>query len=207
MKKKFYIMMLVAAMTMTSLVGCSSAEDDKDTTVDDVIDDISDVVDDMDEGRYYSVQSYGFDEAVLDVTRLNDSGEEEMEETGSEGWFGEAGMTIADLMDEWGVVSIEPKCEGYEFLGWQAYESIREVDEDGFESFTQEKIYDGKVFTTEEVFNMELPDADIYFVTIWDLTCDKCEEKKVCEVYYIDDDRYFVCDDCYHEFAQEVGLE
>ncbi len=209
MKKKRYLLLLAAAMMMIGMTGCSDSKDvnDDEVAAEDVIDEISDVVDDLDHSHYYFVQSYGFDEAVLEVTRVNDAGENELEETGSEGWMGEAGMTIAQLMDEWDVVSIDAKCEGYDLLGWQAYESVREVDEDGFETFSEQQLYDGQVFTTDEILNMELPDADIYFNTVWDLTCSQCEKQKVCEIYYIDDDCYFVCDDCYDMFARGVGLE
>lgn len=212
MKKRLYVLMLAAIMAVVGITGCSGSEDEnvEDRNVEGIVDDVDDVSDTMEEmesERYYSVQSYGLAEAALEVTRVNDAGENETEETGSEGWAGEAGMTIAQLMDEWGVVSIDGKCEGYELLGWQMYETISEVNEDGFATCEEKKLYDGKVFSTEEMMNMELPDADVYFVTVWKLECKECKEEKACEVYYIDDDCYFVCDDCYDSFAKEIGLE
>jgi hypothetical protein len=54
---------------------------------------------------------------------------------------------------------------------------------------------------------LELPESDLTFYTIWALECGGCEELKVCSVYYIDDDVYYVCDDCYEEFATGMGLE
>lgn len=38
-------------------------------------------------------------------------------------------------------------------------------------------------------------------------TCGGCEEEKECTTYTIDDVDYYVCDDCYEEFAYGMGLE
>ena len=116
-------------------------------------------------------------------------------------------VDFAKLMKEWDVVSIEAVCEGQEFLGWVAHEQTNMVDENGFEEYTSVKLFDGKLFTTEEVLEMELPEKNISFYTVWNLICGGCEERKVCEVFYIDDDIYYVCDDCYEEFAHGMGLE
>lgn len=198
MKKKLMALLLVAGMAVFALSGCGNSGDSEGN--------MSSLDDEVITDYYYGIQAYGLDEAYLVITSTDENGETIVEETGSYGWFGTPDQTIGEMMEEWGVVSIEPKCEGFDFLGWQAYEMISYVDENGFESVDESVLYEGKVFTTEEMMSQELFDADIYFYTVWDLVCGGCEEHKVCQVYYIDDDRYFVCDDCYDEFATGMGL-
>lgn len=211
MKKKLCMLTLLAAASMMVLGGCDSANGnngDVSASLDEVLDDFSDFADDMEDSNYYMMQIVDLDEdAVLEITTVDESGESQVEETGSQGWFGEGGSTFAQMMEEWNITSIEVKCDEYELLGWKAYENVVEVDEDGFESYVDKELYDGKIFTTEEMMNQELPDdADVHFDTVWNLVCSGCEEKKACGVYYIDDDRYFVCDDCYDSFAYGMGL-
>lgn len=204
MRKRVYVLGMLAAIVVMGIAGCSASRGENEEIG---MDEIFDIVEEVEEGHFYSVQACGLNDAILEVTSANDSGENELEETGSIGWSAMEGTTIAQIMEEWNVISIEAKCDGYEFLGWQVYENTYEIDEDGFEVYGEQLLYDGKVFTTDEMMNMELPDADIYFASVWDLTCDRCQAQKVCSVYYIDDDCYFICDECYDAFAHEVGLE
>lgn len=67
--------------------------------------------------------------------------------------------------------------------------------------------FGGPGMTMGQMMALELPEGDITFYSVWDLICGECEEHKVCEVHYIDDDVYYVCDDCYEEFAHGMGLE
>ena len=38
-------------------------------------------------------------------------------------------------------------------------------------------------------------------------TCGGCEIEKECGIYTVDGTDYYVCDDCYEEFAYGMGLE
>lgn len=211
MRKNMYRLLFAAAVLLAGTTGCSteqkaeSIDQNVEETIEDLLD--ADVIEDETESCYYSVEVYGLDEALLYVTTVDESGNRTTEEVGSQGFFGSPGMTIAQLMEEWGITEIEAKCDGYETLGWQAYEYVVQVDSDGFETDSLEELYDGKIFSTEEMMNQELPDKDVYFRSVWNLTCSKCNEEKVCEVYYVDDDCYFICDDCYEAFAKEMGWE
>ncbi len=210
MKKKVLAILMISALTIASLAGCGNTGADAppqssangEASNQDVNNDESKVPTEF----YFGVQAYGFNEALLEITTVDGNGETYVEETGSYGWFGTPDQTIGQMMEEWDIVSIEPKCEGFDFLGWKAYEMVTEVDENGIENMVQKEIFEGKIFSTEEMMSQELLAGDIYFYTIWDLTCGGCELQKVCNVYYIDDGRYFVCDDCYEEFAYGMGL-
>lgn len=197
MKKKLLAFVLAGAVVL-AMAGCGAA------TGEEIYGDEGGDSGDM--GYYVSVQTRGFDEALLLVTSDDGTGETYVEETSSYGWMGAPGQTIGEMMEEWGVKSIEPTCDGQEFLGWMAYEVENVTNEDGFEETVETLLFDGKIFTTEEIMMQELPEANVTFYTVWDLVCGGCEESKVCQVYYIDDGIYYVCDDCYEEFATGMGL-
>ena len=221
MIKKIIALLMIAAVIVMSLAGCGSTEntgtsDTPDTSVAPSEPDASDESDDYDDSdeseemsesdmdilEYaYSVQVRDLDEAFLTVKYSDEYADEPYsEEVSSYVWFGAPGMTIAQLMEEWDIESIEPYCEGFDFLGWIAYESIIGVDENGWEEFTENLLFDGKVFTTEEMMSLELTGTDIIFYTVWDLTCNECGEHKMCTAYYLDDGRIFICDDCFEDF-------
>ena len=199
--KKSLLFALAAGTVILSLNGCGNTN----VVEEDVI--ISEETAEEEMMYYVSVEAIGFDNALLNVTFADEEGGTYVEETGSYGWMGNEGMTIAQMMEEWNVISMEAVCEGQEFLGWIAKEQVVEVDENGFEEYSSVKLYDGKIFTTEEMMAQELPAGDITFYSVWDLICGGCEEAKICEIYYIDDGIYYVCDDCYEEFAHGIGLE
>lgn len=196
MKKSIWVLLMATALGLVGLTGCSEEE----------MTQADGIVEDMMDDHYYSVEAYGMDEAILRLTTVDESGEVMTEEVGSQGFAGDAGGTIAQMMEEWNITEIEAVCGEYALLGWRAYENVVEV-EDGFETYTMQELYDGKIFTTEEMLHQELPDTDVYFMTVWDLTCGECKEQKECEVYYVDDDCYFVCEDCYASFANRMGWE
>lgn len=208
MKKKMLSLILVAGMSLFALAGCGNTETtDEETTISE--ENVEENTEDNEEEINYNVtlEATSFDNALLLVTLSDGEGGTYVEETGSYGFVFGPGMTLSQLMKEWDIVSIEAVCEGQEFLGWVAHEQTNMVDENGFEEYTSVKLFDGKLFTTEEVLEMELPEKNISFYTVWNLICGGCEERKVCEVFYIDDDIYYVCDDCYEEFAHGMGLE
>lgn len=198
MKKKILTLLMAVSVAVLAFAGCGS------TTGEETFGDEDSATEDI--TYYVSVQTRGFDEALLLVTSDDGSGEIYVEETGSYGWMGAPGQTLGEMMEEWGVKSIEATCNGQEFLGWIAYETKIITDENGFEETVETPLFDGKVFTTEEIMTQELPEADVTFYTVWDLVCGGCEENKICEVYYIDDEIYYVCNDCYEEFATGMGL-
>ena len=132
--------------------------------------------------------------------------------------YGEPGQTIGEMMADWDMISIEPLQQDVEFLGWACCTTTVEVDEDGFEEYIDTELFDGKIFTTEEMMNQELPECDIYFYTVWGDpiatepeapsldVCGGCELEKECTIYNVDGQDYYVCDDCYEEFATGMGL-
>ena len=194
MKKKL-LLLLATTLFITVITGCGSAED---TETNEPVSEETEIEETSSEFSY-SVQAYGLDNALLRITSIDDAGETIVEETGSYGWFGAPGGTLAQIMDEWNVESVEPICDEFDFLGWSAYTMTGE-------DFEEAPLYDGKIFTTDEMLALELPECDVYFYTEWKMTCGGCEEQKICDVHYIDDERYIVCDDCYEEFATGMGL-
>ena len=199
MKKRLLPLFLVTSLLIATISGCGNA--DKTETTESVPEEIENVDsnEEMTSEYFYSFQTYGLDDAMLRVTSVDDAGEIVVEETNSQGWIGSPGGTLAQTLETWGIKSIEPFCDEFDFLGWSAYTMTGDDSE-------ETPLYDGKLFTTDEALALELPECDVYFYTEWDLTCGGCEEQKVCEIYYIDDDRYIVCDDCYEEFATGMGL-
>ncbi len=222
MTRKIIAFLMIAAVIVMSLAGCGSTEN-ADTTPDtpdtsvvssesdtpgilDIFGDMTASDSDFPE-HAYSLQISDLDEAVLIVRYSEEySDEPYAEEVSSYVWFGSPGMTIAQIMEEWDIESIEPYCEGYDLLGWAAYESILSVDENGWEEFTENELFDGRLFTTEEMLSLELTDTDIIFYTVWDLVCSECGEHKICTAYYLDEGRSFICDDCYETFAADFGF-
>lgn len=184
----------------------TTTEVDESEALDEILDEIQDELEEFDASNYYSVEAYGLDDAILLMTSVDEEGQEYEEETGSWGTFGTAGSTMSDLMAEWNITSFEATCSDGDFCGWTALQNIIEIDENDFENVTQEALYDGKIFTTEEMMSLELPDGDVVFYAVWEFDCSGCQEHKVCNAYYIDDDCYLVCDDCYEEFAYGMGL-
>ena len=199
MEKRLLSLLLITAMLITAISGCGNA--DKAETNEPVSEETENANSNEETGSeyFYSFQTHGLDDAVLRITSVDDVGETFVEETDSQGWIGNPGGTLTQTMEEWGIKSIEPFCDEFDFLGWSAYTMTGE-------DFEETPLYDGKIFTTDEALALELPECDVYFYTEWNLTCTGCEEQKACEIYYIDDDRYIVCDDCYEEFATGMGL-
>ncbi len=212
MKMKLSVLLMLIAAVLMSLAGCGKAEStdkpdtqitaDSQSTSDIMSDaDFSDMFDPETFDHAYTLQIRDLDQAILTVTYNDGSDSEEVD---SYTWFGSGGMTIGQMMDEWSVESIVPSCEGYDFLGWMVYETVTTTDENGFDEYTENVLFDGRIFTTEEMMALELTDADICFYTVWDLVCSECGEHKLCSAYYVDDGCYFVCDDCLSVF--EAGL-
>lgn len=208
MKKKLLSALLITSMVVTVFAGCgTNSEKTDDTESVESTESVSEEENEESITEYnYSVQTHGIDNAMLRITSTDDAGNTNVEETNSYGWFGSAGGTLGETMEEWNIESIEIVCDEFDFLGWSAY-TIEYADPEDPGAFDEEvPLYDGKIFTTEEIMAMELPECDVYFYTEWDMTCSGCQQQKVCDVYYIDDDRYIVCDDCYVEFATGMGL-
>ena len=202
MKKKLLSLLLVTSLFTLTVTGCGNTTDTEAETEEPAVEETENEEsgEEIASEFFYTLQAHGLDNALLRVTTVDDAGETFVEETGSQGWVGGAGGTLAQTMEEWGIQSIEPFCDEFDFLGWSLY-TIEDPD-----SSEEVPLYDGKIFTTDEILALELPACDVYFYTEWDFTCSDCEEKKVCEVYYIDDDRYIICDDCYEEFATAMDL-
>ena len=152
----------------------------------------------------YSLQTKGGDEAILELTYADGT----VEEVGSQAWFGDGSQTYGQMMEEWEIASIEPKCGDRPFLGWIGYEQIYQLDENGFEETIEVPLVMSELYyTTEQLMNEALPvSTDVVYYAVFEFTCGGCETDTYCGVYYIDDEVYYVCPSCYEEFATGMGL-
>lgn len=223
MKKKLFALLMVAGMTVFAAAGCGVSVEvepsDQSAVQEENVAQDETAGQDEQTDYSYSVQARDLDGARLLITYGDETGAiTGYEETDGFSWFGAPGQTIGEMMADWDMISIEPLQQDYEFLGWACCTSTMVEDENGFVEDVETELFDGKIFTTEEMMNQELPDGNIIFYTVWgdpiETTpvapsldvCGGCELEKECTIYNIDGVDYYVCDDCYEEFATGMGL-
>ncbi len=87
------------------------------------------------------------------------------------------GSIIWEVLDQYDVVSIEPRLEGYEFEGWLEYRVYPENPDDPMTNYIQEQVSD-KVYTTKEVFDktVELDDQVTYYSKWKEVTVQEYED-------------------------------
>lgn len=208
MKNKLLALFIATTMMAITITGCGNTGDAQDTSGsnigsgNDMVEDLTDI---MEDSQYmYSLQVRGADEATLILTYADGT----VEEVDSQGWFGDGSQTFGQMMEEWDIVSIEAKCGDAPFLGWIGYQQITQPDSNGFEEIVEAPLIMSELYySTETLMNEILPIGDIVYYTAFEYECGGCEQAKACDVYYIDDGVYYVCNDCYEEFAHGMGLE
>ena len=97
---------------------------------------------------------------------LNVTWTEYADETGGLGLIGTPGQTIGEMLQNNGVLSMEPMLEGDVFEGWMEVELITTVDEDGFD-WTEYSLIPEPVYTTEELMTLTVPDHNVMYVAKW----------------------------------------
>ena len=87
------------------------------------------------------------------------------------------GSIIYEVLDQYDIVSIEPRLEDYEFEGWLEYRVYPENPEDPMTNYIHERVSD-KVLTTQEVFDktVELDDQVTYYSKWEEVTAQQYED-------------------------------
>ena len=88
------------------------------------------------------------------------------EQYGGIGIMGWTGMTVGECMENNSYFSLRMEAEGFE--GWMLYENVITMDEFGFEESEYVKLPDEKLYTTEEILAMELPEHHLVIVAKWE---------------------------------------
>jgi len=91
---------------------------------------------------------------------------DEAYETGGLGLIGTPGQTIGDVLQNEGILSVEPVLEGDVFEGWMEVVETVTVDEDDFE-WTEYSLSSDQCYTTEELLNLVVPDHNVTYVAKW----------------------------------------
>lgn len=97
---------------------------------------------------------------------LNVTWTEYADETDGLGLIGTPGQTIGEMLQNNGVLSMEPMLEGDVFEGWMEVELITTVDEDGFD-WTEHSLIPEPVYTTEELMTLTVPNHNVMYVAKW----------------------------------------
>lgn len=97
---------------------------------------------------------------------LNVTWTEYADETGGLGLIGTPGQTIGDVLQNNGVLSVEPMLEGDVFEGWLEVELITTVDEDGWD-WTEYSLIPEPIYTSEELLALTVPDHNVMYVAKW----------------------------------------
>lgn len=147
MKKKTFIAVLVMLTFIVSLAGCgSTGEESAAETVDEA---------------YITLDGY-YNTLVIST---NDN-EFPAYETQSIDYAGAVGTTLGEAMAANGDVSIEAIAEGDEFEGWMEYTLHIETNEDGFDTYTYERVSDA-LYTTEELLEKTFAEEQMVYAAKW----------------------------------------
>lgn len=177
MKKKL-LTILLGFVLVFALVGCGDNTNQDDVTQDDVTQDDAtqnDVTLEhtttydaamMEDATRVTFQAFvpgGNGEAMLYVL-YDDGARASGEVSGTLSIPMTKGSIIYEVLDQYDVVSIEPRLEDYEFEGWLEYRVYPEDPEDPMTHYIQEEVSD-KVYTTQEVFDktVEFDDQVTYY--------------------------------------------
>ena len=87
-------------------------------------------------------------------------------ETGGYGFIATPGQTIGEVLENSGIVSVEPVLEGDEFEGWMEVTVAVTVDEDGFE-WQEYSLIPDAIYTTEELLALTIPEYSVMYVAKW----------------------------------------
>jgi len=139
MKKNLYALILSLCLLLTAFPVCAEEAAEVDLTLD------------------------GYSEmgGMLSVTDAY-----ETFETGAYGFSAMPRQTIGEVLENNGVVSVEPVLEGDECEGWMEVAVCTTVDEDGFEWQEYSLLLD-QMYTTEELLALTVPDSSVMYVAKW----------------------------------------
>ena len=163
MKNKLISTLLVICLALISFSGCNN----QNNIIDDNIEMISGDIE-QEESLYVTFDAYGEAFGMLTVNQTTETGNTEANESMS--WSFDAVHTekISSLLERNKVLSIEPYNEDNDiFEGWIVYREIITIDDEGFETYSYEKLSADTIYSTNEILEMTVPDFNITFVAKW----------------------------------------
>lgn len=179
--KKIISIILLVCVFMLSLVGCSNnkmtnqdnnIEEPNKVISDSSSEDISNTPSDINPEEisnelYFTFDAHGLAGGMLAVTELSDEGSTVVNESVS--WMFETteNEKIKNALQKTGIVAINPMLENDIFEGWIIFKENITVDPDGYETCSYEKISDEKLYSTTEIFEMDMPNHNLIFMAKW----------------------------------------
>ena len=163
MKNKLISTLLVICLALISFSGCNNQNDIIDGNIEIISGDIE-----QEESLYVTFDAYGEAFGMLTVNQTTENGNTEANESMS--WSFDAVHTekISSLLERNKVLSIEPYNEDNDiFEGWIVYREIITIDDEGFETYSYEKLSADTIYSTNEILEMTVPDFNITFVAKW----------------------------------------
>lgn len=91
---------------------------------------------------------------------------DEEDEFGALGMIGTPGQTIREMLENNGILSVEPVLEGDMFEGWMEVAVTVTVDEFGFEENEYSLVPD-RCYMTEELLALPVPDHNVTYMAKW----------------------------------------
>lgn len=143
MKKKALITLLTVLTLILSLVACGSDNEETDNEA------------------YITLDSY-YNTLIIST---NDN-ESPTYETQTIDYAGAVGTTLGESMEAVGDVSIKAVAESDEFEGWMEFIVHIETDEDGFDTYTYERVSD-TLYTTEELLEKTFTEEQKVYAAKW----------------------------------------
>lgn len=119
------------------------------------------------ESLYFTFDGYGEAGGSLAVTELSLVGSTEVSESISWSFEATENAKIQDMLNDAGVVAINPTHENDTFEGWIIFKEVISLDEKGYEVHEFEKISEDKLYTTNELFDMSMPNYNVIYVAKW----------------------------------------
>lgn len=91
---------------------------------------------------------------------------DETDEIDGLGLIGTVGQTFGEMLQNNGILSVEPVLEGDTFEGWMEVAETVSVDEFGFEDTVYSLVPD-QCYTTEELMALTVPEHNVTYVAKW----------------------------------------
>lgn len=104
-------------------------------------------------------------ERMMDVEVEDWEGNITSEQYSGVGIIALPGEIIGECLKDMGYLSLSLELDGFE--GWMLYENVVTVDEFGSEEFEYVKFPEDKLYTTEEILAMPVPEHHVVFVAKW----------------------------------------
>lgn len=166
MKKKMLVTMLVASLSMMMFAGCSSENSVSGDTVD-VAEETRTEETEAEREIYMTIDAYGLAGGMLSMTM---NGEEGVE-AAAWGFAVVEGNTVGEILEAEGITTLDVKImddEDAVFEGWIEYKCDITTDEDGFDTYTYQRVSGETYYTTEELMAMPAPDYEVLYVAKWE---------------------------------------